>query len=348
MTTLLKSGGCVLASDKEQILCKAPAIFSSSVTKQIFTNDEVSRTGQSPVLPQGLAVVRGLVSAKFSVRVLAYLAEAEQKTEVATEQQCYRIAWLTVLRADEGNLDPWRQAFWEIVGNTPEKTIPFWMARADLFADEYVPLSMIDLKYTRDWGSDYIRAKMAADAARMAELPPKKPVTSLPDFGTVVEIRKAKKRERSKGISIWSALVFAVGAAAALVLVLAPRTRNIYSYRYPDNYLRVLQNLDECKSDGSCGYRFVLQNVQRTASGQVVFGQPTEMHFCKSMQPRFEAGHTLSWIRYADIGSCLAIEGYDTVKGADGLSTLPDNCKPDYSTAPEAGHIACEGGKARF
>jgi len=119
------------------------------------------------------------VSAKFSVRILSRLAEAEQKTELATDQQDYRIAWLTVLRADEGNAEPWRQAFWEIVGNTPEKAIPFWMARADLFRDEYVPLSMLDLKYTKEWASDYLRAKMAAERARQASLPTKKPVQSV-------------------------------------------------------------------------------------------------------------------------------------------------------------------------
>src|SRR6185369_4222019 len=107
------------------------------------------------------------------VRVLARLAEAEQSTQLALEQQDYRIAWLTVLRADEGCPEPWRTAFWQIVGNTPEKAIPFWLARDDAFRDEFFPESMLPLRYTKEWASDYLRGKMIAERAREAKLSPK-------------------------------------------------------------------------------------------------------------------------------------------------------------------------------
>lgn len=328
------------AIDRDELLLSESC--SDSVTEQIFTKASSHDPLALPVLPQGLAVVRGLVSAKFSVRVLAYLAEAEQKTEVATEQQDYRIAWITVLRADEGNQEPWRQAFWEIVGNTPEKAIPFWMCKADLLADDYVPLSMIDLRYTKDWGGDYIRAKMAADAARAANLPPKKPVTSLPDFTTVEAIRARRKREQSKGFSVAWPIVFAAAVCLLMLLWLFARTSRTFSYTYPDSYLRVVANLDSCDApDGTCGKRYLVQAVEQG------FAYPeTEMHFRDPQ--RFEAGHTFKWIRFKRIGSEVVTDGWDTLKGADGLPVLAPNCKPDYSKAPTAGHIRCEGGKARF
>src|SRR5690348_6043645 len=146
-TNARKLAGSVFESDKYQILCKTAPACSDSVKTNAVDESLQSAVDNSAVLPQGLSIVRGLVSAKFSVRVLARLAEAEQKTEVATEQQNYRIAWLTVLRADEGDLDPWRTAFWQIVGNTPEKAIPFWLCRDDLLQDEYVPVHLLELRY---------------------------------------------------------------------------------------------------------------------------------------------------------------------------------------------------------
>jgi len=166
-------GAMVLESNL--LVCELPR--SVFVTKSDTYKSLQTKTENA--VPQGLSVVRGLVAEKFSVRVLARLAEAEQKTEVATEQQDYRIAWLTVLRADEGNHEPWRQAFWEIVGNTPEKAIPFWLCSYDAAADEFFPLHMLPLKYTKDWASDYLRGKRIAEKARISSLPHKQPVRAL-------------------------------------------------------------------------------------------------------------------------------------------------------------------------
>lgn len=146
-----------------------------------------------------------------------------------------------------------------------------------------------------------------------------------------------------RGRSIWPPLIAVSGLVAIIVVLYAHNTRNTHYYHHPQDYLRVIENLDPCLPDGSCGYRFVLQNVK---DGRAF--DPTEMHFCSSLQPRFEAGHVLQWIRYTDLGSCLAIDGWDVVHGSDGKAITAPNCKPDYTLAPVAGHIGCEGGKAKF
>lgn len=317
-------------------------VCSDSVKTNALDESLRSAQDNADVLPQGLSIVRGLVSAKFSVRVLARLAEAEQKTECATEQQDIRIAWLTVLRADEGNPDPWKQAFWEIVGNTPEKAIPFWLCRDDLLQDEYVPLSMLELRYTREWGSDYVRAKMAAEAARNAGLPPKKPV----EFATIPFPAGAERRKRvrrgEQGFSSWLPIAFTVFVIVLAMLWIAGRRKHTYFYQYPGNYLRVVQNLDPCDSaDGLCGKSYLMQAV--------VNGFPypeTVMHFRDPQH--FEAGMAFSHISFKYIGSEAVTDGWDVVRDFEGLPILAPNCKPDYSTAPTAGHIRCEGGKARF
>lgn len=313
-------------------------VCSDSVKTNALDESLRSAQDNADVLPQGLSIVRGLVSAKFSVRVLARLAEAEQKTECATEQQDIRIAWLTVLRADEGNPDPWKQAFWEIVGNTPEKAIPFWLCRDDLLQDEYVPLSMLELRYTREWGSDYVRAKMAAEAARNAGLPPKKPV----EFATIPFPAGAERRKRvrrgEQGFSSWLPIAFTVFVIVLAMLWIAGRRKHTYFYQYPGNYLRVVQNLDPCEADGNCGKRFVMQSV--------VDGKPnpeTEMRF--SEPQHFEAGHTFAWFRYLDKGSVQIQDGFDVLKDpVTRMPILPANCIPNWAT----NHIECEGGKARF
>lgn len=332
MTTRVKSAGYESASDNVlQILCKAPDACSNSVTNPTLTESTVSPHDITlAVLPQGLAVIRGLVSAKFSVRVLARLAEAEQKTEVATEQQDYRIAWLTVLRADEGNQDPWRQAFWEVVGNTPEKTIPYWQCKADLMADEYVPLSMIELRYTKDWGGDYIRAKMAADAARAAGLPPKKPVTSLPDFTTVEKVRARRKREQSKGFSVVWPIVFAAAIAVLFLLWLAMKQPTSYLFSAPADTFQVLQQYD--------AYHYKFNHVGHG---------PMAVTFCQTYKPQFSAGHTIIWLRYEDRGDCWDIQpkedGYRLERGPDGKPTLASNCFVNDKDVVE-----CNSTEARF
>jgi hypothetical protein len=152
----------------------------------------------------------------------------------------------------------------------------------------------------------------------------------------------ARRLRQNAGFSPWVPLSFAAAIAAAIVILLVTHTRHTYFYSYPDNYLRVVRNVDPCLPDGSCGYRFAMQAVTDGVAGEV-----TEMQFCKGLQSRFEAGHTLRWIRYANLGSCQAIDGYDILRDSSGPVLAP-NCVKDYTTAPVAGHIACEGGVARF
>jgi|SRR5579864_1286621 len=135
------------------------------------------------------------------------------------------------------------------------------------------------------------------------------------------------------------AAVFAITILlVALLWHFRPATR---LYSYPDDYLRVIQNVEPCEADGTCGHRRVMQEV---VNG--IPQLPVEMNFCQ--KPRFEAGHILQWIRTARRGSCTEIDGFDVVRGPDRLPVLAANCKPDYTLAPIAGHIACEGGSAKF
>lgn len=143
------------------------------------------------------------------------------------------------------------------------------------------------------------------------------------------------------GRTPWIPIMFAFGVCGILAMSLYHSWPRAHFYTYPDDYLRTIQNVDTCEPDGTCGYRRVMQEV---ANG---VPQPeTEMVFCE--KPRFEAGHTLKWVRLVQRGSCTAIDGFDVVRGSNHLPTLPDGCVPDYSLAPMAGHIACEGGRAKF
>ena len=154
-------------------------------------------------------------------------------------------------------------------------------------------------------------------------------------------VRPGQKRQA--GFSPWFSLGLAVLCASLLIVALSRTSRKTYTFKHPANYIRVVQNLDPCLPDGSCGYRFVVQSVVNGVA------QPeTSVRFCSSLRPRFEAGHVLSWIRYTNLGSCLSIDGYDVVRDASGLPVPARNCKPDYSSAPVAGHLACVGGRAKF
>lgn len=151
-------------------------------------------------------------------------------------------------------------------------------------------------------------------------------------------------RKKDKGFTHWwSALSFAaLCLALILALVIYEQAKSeTFFFVYPTNYLRVVQNLDACEADGTCGYRRLMQSV--------VNGVPnpeTVMQFCD--KPRFEQGHTLNWIRLIDTGSCWQIDGFSPLTDASGRASLAGNCNPDFSQAKKAGHVACEGGKARF
>jgi hypothetical protein len=153
----------------------------------------------------------------------------------------------------------------------------------------------------------------------------------------------ARGLRKQNGFLTWGSAAVVLVAVGFLLSAIVRNWPTEKFYSYPNDYLRVIQNLDPCLTDGSCGYRFVMQAV---VNGKAL--PETEMHFCPTgEQPRFENGHSLSWIRYANVGSCKSIDGFDVVREGKFASLAP-NCKPDYTLAPTAGHILCEGGRAKF
>jgi len=251
------------------------------------------------------------VADKFSVRVLARLADAEQRTQIATEQQDYRIAWLTVLRADEGNAEPWRQAFWEIVGNVPEKAIPFWLASQDAAFDEHFPLSMLPLRYTKTWASDYLCGKMIAERAREAKLPPKKQSHSVP----MPKLRRATKKP--KGFSMWPALMFVVLVCAAVVVMAHRQTSRDFTFSAPADKFQILRRFDAYHYQ----FRWIRAGSEPVAINTV---------FCSNYEPQLSEGETLTWLHYQDLGRCWDIlpegYGYRFERDAQGNPTLSPGC----------------------
>lgn len=66
-----------------------------------------------------------------SESVCEYLAACEDREPNVWLRDDIRIAWLTVVNAAQGKLDPWRYSFWMYLGRTPEKLIPFFVERAE-------------------------------------------------------------------------------------------------------------------------------------------------------------------------------------------------------------------------
>jgi len=154
------------------------------------------------------------------------------------------------------------------------------------------------------------------------------------------EISPDYERKKIAGFAWEGVLVFVCILMIVSIYWIAGRTRKTYFYSYPDHILRTVQNLDPCEADGTCGYRRLMQSVE--------YGVPnpeTDMTFCD--KPRFEQGHVFLWMRLTDIGPCWSVDGFAVLK-ENGFAKLPPNCKPDYSQAKEAGHIVCEGGRAKF
>lgn len=183
----------------------------------------------------------------------------------------------------------------------------------------------------------YLRAAALNQASKVEQLPPTK--ENWPEYERLRAL--AMRLRANAGEAWWAVIIFAGACGIIILLWLASRTHDTYLYRYPADYLRVVKNLDPCLPDGSCGYRFVMQEVSNG-----VANPETEMHFCRNLQPRFEAGHTLSWIRFTNTGSCDAIDGYDVVRGTDGIATIAPNCTFDKSIPNW--HVRCEGGRAQF
>jgi len=181
----------------------------------------------------------------------------------------------------------------------------------------------------------FLHAAVKNQHEKVKVLPPTKE-----HWAEYLRLRELAFRIRNAGFSPWPPVIFATGLTVVIALWLASRSRQTYFYSYPGNYLRTVQNLDPCEADGTCGYRRLMQSVE--------YGVPnpeTDMTFCE--KPRFEQGHVFLWMRLTDIGPCWSVDGFAVLK-ENGFAKLPPNCKPDYSLAPVAGHIACEGGKARF
>lgn len=159
---------------------------------------------------------------------------------------------------------------------------------------------------------------------------------------------ETNQRKRMAGYFAWGAIGFAVFCAVILAFNVVSRSKHIYSYHWPKDYLRVIQNIEPCKDDGSCGYTFLMQRVK-----DGVPEDPVEMHFCRDYQPRWEMGHVIKFITYTDEGSCLSIDKWeplreDTPRLVNGqyqrMPILSPNCHPDWVI----GHNACDGGRATF
>jgi len=75
----------------------------------------------------------------LSARICTRLCEAEAREPNAWLRDDYRIARMTVGNARQGNPDPWRFAFWQYLGKTPEKLIPVFVARAQRDAAMQLP-----------------------------------------------------------------------------------------------------------------------------------------------------------------------------------------------------------------
>jgi hypothetical protein len=141
--------------------------------------DILSRQIEQP--SPSLSIVSGHVSESLVARVLARLSEAEWKAPLGARDDI-RVAWITVLKADEGHPTPFAQAFFQYFGASPEKLIPFLAARADLdrmyaqsqaaWLEKYLPFRHHD-----GWRETFARIQAEIDSEA---LPPKKPAASAP------------------------------------------------------------------------------------------------------------------------------------------------------------------------
>ncbi len=162
--------------------------------------------------------------------------------------------------------------------------------------------------------------------------------------------REYRERRKMAGFYGWPSVVFAGLCVIVLAFAIVSRSKQIYSYHDANHYLRVLQNVEPCLPDGTCGYSWVMQAVH-----DGVADDPVEMHFCRDFQPRWEAGHTLTPITITNHGSCWSVDSFDVLREDQStfvngqwqrLPVLAPNCGFDWSTPN--GHISCEGGRANF
>ena len=67
-----------------------------------------------------------------SWRILDYLAAQRTKEVVAQFCTDLELSWFTVLRASEGNPDPWNFSFWMFFGKTYPKALKAWAERDEV------------------------------------------------------------------------------------------------------------------------------------------------------------------------------------------------------------------------
>lgn len=140
-------------------------------------------------------------------------------------------------------------------------------------------------------------------------LPKKKP--------SVAALRQPRKRQAGK--VNWWAIGFAFCSAAAVAIVLIVKTPATKILLAPETYVRVLHQYN--------AYDFQLQEVVHG-----VPQQPSVWHFCHDFAPQFEAGYTLTQLKWFDNGSCSEIapryihHAYHIERDKGGLPTVPRNC----------------------
>ncbi len=154
--------------------------------------------------------LRPIPRKNLTKRVMAQLWESEVQERLADFRQDYRIAWLVVFLAPQPpqlvgeKLGPWERAFRQILGASPARLIPFFMART--YAGHNFPPKYLPFRFTKHWQEDfaYILQSLglpeqnlipefiaSAEKKRLAQvrpaLPPKKPSTGV---GTLAGRRK--------------------------------------------------------------------------------------------------------------------------------------------------------------
>lgn len=144
-------------------------------------------------------------------------------------------------------------------------------------------------------------------------------------------VRPLNRRFRGiAGRSIWWPISFGCAFAVFLVALLCTHWPKAYVYQAPDNYWRILHQIDD--------HSFVMQRVYR-GTPQI----PVVLHF-KGYKPNFEIGMTLSWFAYDDLGDGnISItpedRGYVIVRGPDYWPKLASNCWQNKATD----RVECNG-----
>lgn len=101
----------------------------------------------------------------LTLRVVDYLNWAQDNEERVQRRDDIAIARLAVILAGQGDPEPWRWAFMQLLGGTPEKLIPIFITRLSAHRDPISP--------------DATTEAESATNALANSLPPKKPSQSI-------------------------------------------------------------------------------------------------------------------------------------------------------------------------